>query len=146
MAEGTGQSRAAVSRPATCDCALLCDDVLESHVKGKHSLMGIIGGIVVPSLPFPFGPCMCYVRLANLVTAKQVTLSLENADTAEILLSFQVEVPEQDHPLGVCTIVAPIPQFLIEKAGRYLFSAKSDGLPLAQSPIAVILPPGSDTR
>lgn len=144
MPEGGDQKREAVARPATCDCALLCDDVVESHLKGKHTLVGIIGGIVVARLPHAFGPCMCYVRLANLLTEKTVVLMLENADSGEDVLKAEVKVPEQDHPLGVCTIVAPIPRFVIEKAGRYLFSAKCDGLPLAQSPIVVILPSGSE--
>jgi hypothetical protein len=133
------------ARPATCNCALLCDDVLQSHIKGKHTLVGIIGAIVTPSVPTAFGPCMCYVRLANLVTAKTIVVSLEHADSAEEVLSFQVDVPEQDHPLGVCTIVAPLPPMALDKAGPYLFSVKSDGFLLAQSPIAVILIPGSGT-
>jgi hypothetical protein len=142
MPEGRSQSPPA--RPPSCSCIILCDDLVVSHVNGqKHTLQGVIGGVRVPEFPAALGPYMCYIRLANLINKEDIEVSFEYADTNETIFSVRVPLPPQEHPLGVCTLVLNIPQFGLEKPGRYLLSAKHNGFAVAESPIVVQTSSGS---
>ena len=130
-----------VPEAPTCNCALLCDDVVESKGKGKHTLMGIIGAIFVPQFPANLGVFVAYVRLSNVYGAQKVTIGLDHAASNAKIFEAEVELPDIQDPLGVYTLVMPIRPFRIEQPGRYLFSVKSAGVPLAQSPILIQGPP-----
>lgn len=131
----------------TCNCALLCDDVLVSHGHGKHTLSGIIGMIVVRALPAALGPYVTYVRISNVYGDQKVTVNLEHADTFEAVFEFEATLPQPADPLGVYTLMVRIPPFSVSEAGRYMFNAKSGGVPLAQSPIMIqVAQPAEDDR
>lgn len=133
-------SRQSPPETPTCNCALLCDDVVMS-AKGKHTLVGIIGMITVPRLPAVLGGYVTYVRISNVYGNQKVRISLEHAKSGESVFEFEVPLQQQD-PLGVHTVIAPIPVFEVEEAGRYVFQAESRGEPLAQSPIMVMVADG----
>jgi hypothetical protein len=132
------RARARLEAP-TCNCLLLCDDVLISQGKNKHNLVGIIGGIAVRELPATLGGYVAYVRLSNVYGSQTVTISIEAADDGEAVLQFEAEFPAQADPLGVYTLVVHIPAFRIERAGRYLFNAMYNDVPFAQSPLEIKL-------
>lgn len=125
------------TEPPTCNCVLLCDDVLVSHAKGKHYLQGIIGVIVVPQLPATIGGYMAYVRVSNVYGTQKLRVSLDHGGSGEHLFAMEVQLPDKQDPLGLFTVVAKLPPFEVTEEGRYMFSAWSDGVQLAQSPIKI---------
>jgi len=142
MAKRKGKARtpARPTEDPTCNCALLCDDVLISQGRGKHSLEGVIGAIAVTELPAVIGGFVTYVRLSNIYRDQVVSVSLDHADTGESVFEFEATLPSKTDPLGICTLIVPTPTFEIRSAGRYIFAVKSRGVPLAQSPINILTP------
>ena len=132
----------------TVNCLLLCDDVLVSRGKDKHFLHGVIGGIGVASLPAPLGGYVAYVRFSNVHGEQKVRLTFEHAGDGESLFEIEASFPAQSDPLGVYTLVIPVPPFEIREAGRYMFTASHGGVPLAQSPIEIRLarPPQQEQK
>ena len=120
----------------TCNCVLLCDDVVVS-AKGKHTLIGIIGTIFVQKIPAIIGGYVAYVRISNVYQSQSVRVSLDHADSGKSAFEFNVPLQQAD-PLGVYTVIAPIPAFSVDAVGRYVFQAESRGEILAQSPIAIM--------
>lgn len=55
-----------VAVPPTCNCIILCDDIIQSVAKGKVNLVGLIGTIAVQSLPAVIGGYGVYVRGSNV--------------------------------------------------------------------------------
>lgn len=132
----TAKTRRSPPETPTCNCVLLCDDVVAS-AKGKHTLVGIIGLIVVPKLPAIIGNYVAYVRISNVYGNQDARISLDHAKTGDPVFEFQVPLKQKD-PLGVYTVVAPIPPFAVQDDGRYVFQVESRGEVLAQSPIEIV--------
>lgn len=120
----------------TCNCVLLCDDVVTS-AHGKHNLIGVIGTIAVPRVPALIGGYVTYVRLSNLYPRQSAHIELERTEDRVVIFRFEVRL-EQADPLGVYTLVAVVPPFPVERTGRYMFQAVAGGIPLAQSPIQIV--------
>jgi hypothetical protein len=116
---------------------LLCDDVLISQGKQKHFLNGIIGLIGVKELPATIGGFVAYVRVSNVHGEQSISLVFEHSNGGNPLFSVDVGLPSQSDPLGVYTLVIPIPPFAVLEAGRYMFSVMHGGIPITQSPIEV---------
>lgn len=131
-------SRRQPTEPPTCNCILLCDDVLVSQGRGKHTLSGVIGTIILQGLPAQSGSFVAYIRLSNVYGSKDVQVSLLRADSNEPVFQFEAKLPDKTDPLGLYLLMVPIPPFKIERAGRYLFQAECDGEVLATSPISVV--------
>jgi hypothetical protein len=131
--------------PPTCNCVLLCDDVATS-TRGKHTLVGIIGVIGSSSFPAWLGGYVAYVRLSNVYASQTVRICLERAEDREEVLALDVQLNQPD-PLGVCTVMVVLPPFRIDRPGRYLFQVRSEGIPLAESPIRIVQAraPGAQT-
>lgn len=125
---------------ASCNCALLCDEVLVSQAKGKHILHGIIGTIGVPEFPATIGGYVTYVRISNVLHAQKIRIALEDAATEEPIFAFEAAVPKPDDPFGMYLFMLPVPPFRVERGGQYLFMARADGVPLAYSPITIVGP------
>ncbi len=132
------RSKRSLPETPTCNCVLLCDDVLIS-AKGKHTLAGIIGVIAVPKLPAIVGGFVAYVRISNVYGDQRARVSLDHAKTGRAVFEFQVPLQQRD-PLGVYTVVAPTPPFAVDEGGRYIFQVESRGEVLAQSPIEIVNP------
>ena len=133
--------KGSVPEHPTCNCALLCDDVLESKGRGKHNLIGIIGAILTPQFPAVLGGYVAYVRLSNVYGRQKVTIGLDDTASDEKVFEGGIDLPDIKDPLGGYTLVPPIPGFRIERPGRYMFSVKSGGIPLAESAILIQGPP-----
>jgi hypothetical protein len=131
--------RRAKAEPPTCNCLLLCDDVLISQGRNKHFLQGVIGVIGVLQLPAVIGGYTAYVRVSNVYGAQRINLSFIDGVSDEVLLEANTDFPSHAEPLGVYTIVTPVPPIIVKHEGRYIFLASSRGVPLAQSPIEVKL-------
>jgi hypothetical protein len=123
----------------TCNCILLCDDVLVSVGKGKHFLQGVIGVIAVTKLPAVLGGYVAYVRVSNVYPAQVIEIKLERASDGAVLLDARPTFPPHPDPLGVYTFLAPVPPFRVEEPGRHLFTAYHNGVPFAQTPIEIRL-------
>lgn len=128
--------RKPIPETPTCNCVLLCDDVVQS-ARGKHSLMGVIGMIAVAQFPAVIGGYVTYVRLSNLYPNQNAHIELERAEDGFVVFRFEVRL-EQADPLGVYTLVAVVPPFQVDQPGRYVFQAVAGGVPLAQSPIEIV--------
>jgi hypothetical protein len=48
--------------------------------------------------------------------------------------------PTDTDPLGVYTLVVPVPVFKVSVGGRYIFGAYHHNIPIASSPINIIGP------
>jgi hypothetical protein len=131
-----------ITESPTCNCLLLCDDVLISGGRGKHYLQGVIGMLGAAEFPATIGGCVAYIRLSNVYADQKVSINLLNTRTEEIIFEFEAGFPDRSDPLGVYTLVVPIPPFVIAEPGRYLFNALHNNAPIAQSPIVVKGPPG----
>lgn len=127
--------------PPTCNCLLLCDDVIISHLMQKHVLQGVVGAVLVASVPAAIGPFVAYIRLSNVHSSEQIDFSFVNSEDNAVLLAFNAKSPEKSDPLGVYTFMVNIPRIPVEKEGRYLFEAKSREELLAQTPVLVTIPP-----
>ena len=136
MAKSKRKRSGGIESP-TSDCVLLCDDVLVSQGKHKHTLAGLIGTILVPAFPAIIGGYVAYVRLSNVYSGGQkVTLRLSLASTDDTIMETVSVLPKESDPLGVYTLIAPIPAFVVHEPGRYLFGAYHNGVvPIATSPI-----------
>lgn len=131
-----GGVRRGLPETPTCNCVLLCDDVHMS-ARGKHTLVGIIGLVAVPRLPAIVGGFVAYVRLSNIYGTQRVRISLEDPRASTPAFEFDAPLQQRD-PLGVYTVIAPIPPFAVQSAGRYAFQVESRGEILAQSPIEFV--------
>lgn len=120
----------------TCNCALLCEDVLMSAARGKHILHGIVNLVVVASLPATVGPFVSYVRVSNVYGTQELTIRLVSG-TDRVVFELRAQLKSPD-PLGLYNLVVPIPPFGITEAGRHMFSVLAGGEVLAQSPILVM--------
>jgi hypothetical protein len=129
------KTRSAV--PPTCNCLLLCDEVLIGQAKPKHYLQGIIGLIGVKEVPAVIGRFVAYVRISNVHGEQKISLVFEPAKGGDSLFTVEVGLPSQADPLGVYTLVIPVPPFVVPEAGRYMFSAYHAGIPITQSPIEI---------
>lgn len=125
--------------PPTCNCIMLCDDVVIRTGRNKHDLVGLINGIVVRELPAVLGGWMAYVRGANVHGDQIIKLVLETADTEEEVLAIEGRFTKETDPLSVYTVMLKLPPFKVERAGRYLFSAKHNGVPIAQMSLEIRL-------
>ncbi|GEM_PF-6577295 len=123
----------------TCSCLLLCDDVVVTHAHDKHNLMGIVGSIFVRELPGHVGGFVAYARTSDLHGTEEVELVIRRPSDNEPVMKIRATF-QSDTPLNVQTLVARVPPLLVEEAGRYMFSAESNGSILAQTPINVIVP------
>lgn len=132
--------------PPTCNCIILCDDIVQSITKGKLSLVGLIGTIVVPELPAIIGGYGVYVRGSNVHGDQKIRLVIETDDGDEVL-GLDAGFTKDTNPLAEYTLVTRLPPFRIEQAGKYLFSAKHNGVPIAQMQlmIAQIPAPGEQS-
>lgn len=140
MAKRKKKPKSGVESP-TSDCVLLCDDVVQSVGKGKHTLVGIIGGVKVPQFPATIGGYVAYVRLSNVYGGGQkIVLRLSVADTDQMIMETEAVFPPQTDPLGVYTLVVPVPVFRVLVGGRYIFGAYHNTIPIASSPINIIGP------
>lgn len=120
----------------TCNCIMLCDDVLMS-AKNKHTLAGVIGVIGVAHVPATLGTYVAYIRISNVHGTQRVRVGLEDPAGAPVF-QFVAELAGAQDPLGVHTLVVPIPHFEVKSAGRYYFEARSDsGSFLAGTPILI---------
>jgi hypothetical protein len=119
---------------------LICDDVLVSQGKGKHFIQGVIGTIVARSFPAVIGGYVAYVRLSNVYPKAKLRIALVSADSDDEIFAFDVQADEKADPLGVVTLIIPIPPFTIDHPGRYIFCGKHDGVPFATTPISIIAP------
>ena len=121
----------------TSSCLVICDDVLLSYGKQKHFLQGVIGGILVPSLPAVIGPYVAYIRMSNVYGGQEIELDITRAgDSAEV---FQIKAtsPPGSDPLQTHTMILQIPPFQIMEVGRYIFSGTHGGVAFAQSVINI---------
>lgn len=125
--------------PPTCNCIMLCDDVVVSAASNKHNLVGLINGIAVRELPAVLGGYMAYVRGTNVHGEQVIRLVLESADDEEEILAIEGKFTKETHPLSVYTVMLKLPAFKVERAGRYLFSAKHNGVPIAQMSLDIRL-------
>lgn len=137
MAKKRKKPKAGLESP-TSDCLLLCDDVFISQGKGKHNLVGLIGGIVVQSFPAQIGGYVAYTRFRNVYSGKKISLRFTSAGTNEALFEIEVAFPEKSDPLGIYTIMSQVPPFVVREAGDYLFGAYDNEVPIALSPIKII--------
>lgn len=119
--------------PPTSSCLLICDDVLISAGRDKHTLHGVIGTIVVLECPARVGPYVAYVRLSNVYSKQEIELIFRKADDDEMVFSFKAKSPASSNPLHTHTLIVKIPQFEIPSAGRYIFTAEHGGVEFAQS-------------
>ena len=71
-----------ISSSPLCNCLILCDDVVVSQKRGKHTLDGIVTGIRVLELPTTIAPMMCYIRLTGVHPGQRLTIIMEHADGA----------------------------------------------------------------
>lgn len=138
MAKRKSKPKEAIPETPTCNCLLLCDDVVVSHGRDKQSLHGVIGVIGLRTLPAITGGFVAYIRLSNVYTNQKVTVGLEDAETDSPLWEFQAELVNRNDPLAVYTLVTRIPPFRVEKAGKYVLKAKHAGVPIAQTPIQIV--------
>jgi hypothetical protein len=122
----------------TCNCILLCDDVVISQGKGKHTLQGVIGAIVTPRLPSELGGYVAYIRVQNVYGNKMLVVSLDEASTGEPVFAFQAGFPDKKDPLDLYTICVPVKTFRVHQAGLYWFTVRCDNEILAQSPIRIV--------
>lgn len=129
------------SVPPTCNCIMLCDDVMLSMGRNKHNLIGLINSIQVRELPATLGGYMAYVRGSNVHGEQTIRLVLETADTEEEVLAIEGKFTKETDPLSVYTVMLRLPMFTVQQAGRYLFSAKHNGVAIAQMAVEIILRP-----
>lgn len=129
-----------VSDGAVCSCIILCEDAAMTVASGKHNLYGVIGSINVPAFPAMVGPFAAYVRISEVMRDQKFALSLERADNNEPVIKFETNLPVPADPLGVVTLVIPVPQFRLELPGRYLFILRADGHSLTYCPVVVTGP------
>lgn len=134
------RTRKVTTAGVTCSCLVLCDDVQVNYATGKHTLHGIIGGMVARELPMGVGPCVAYVRLSNVHSNQRVQVSFEHADSSTRLWSFQAELINRNDPLAVHTLMTRVPPFVVDRAGRYLLIASHNNVPVAQAPIEIRTP------
>lgn len=127
----------AAGETPTSDCLLLCDDVLISQGKNKHSLIGVIGAVGVSEFPAILGGYVAYCRFSNVYAGRRITFRLSRAATDETLLEADAESPAQTDPIGVYTLILPLKAFVVREPGRYLFGAYDHGVPIAESPIQI---------
>ncbi len=140
MAKKRPKKTPAPQESPTCNCIMLCDDVLVSTGKHKHTLAGVIGWIAVQEFPATIGGYVAYIRISNVYGTQSVTVSLEDPNDST-LLEFRADLVGDRGPLDVHTLVVPIPPFAVKKPGRYVFLAKDrDGLLLAMVPIQIQSP------
>lgn len=125
-----------VPETPTCNCLLLCEDVLESKAGRKHFLHGIVGEITVQRLPAVIGPFVAYVRVSNIYGTQDVRFELLTHE-GDPVFALTIQSPPDSHPLGHHTLVMPLERFEVRSPGRYIFQASSKGEILAQSPIVV---------
>lgn len=138
------------SLPPSCSCILWCDDVVVSHGHDKHRLEGIIGAISVPLVPVNIQGGVIYLRLSNVRNNQSLKVALAPADDRrEPLWEAEIEIPSQNDPHAVRTLVARVPSFRVSEIGVYMLEARYDGVPIAQTPILIkigttpgSLPPG----
>src|SRR5438552_10287125 len=69
------------TEPPTCNCLLLCDDVLVSRRKNKHTLQGVIGAIGVRQFPAVLGVYVAYLRVSNVYGSQKITVRFEKTRT-----------------------------------------------------------------
>ena len=121
----------------TCNCILLCDNIVVSHADDKHNLLGVIGAITLPPRMMAVGPFVVYVRLSNVHANQKVEVCFEDAESETRIWAFVAELVNRNDPLAVYTLLSRVPAFLVPRAGRYLLSAKHGGVALAQTPIQI---------
>src|SRR5256885_1084597 len=81
--------------------------------KAKHFLQGIIGAIGVLRLPAMIGGYVAYVRFSNVHGDQKVKLAFEHAGAEnDPLFEIEANFPSQSDPLGVYTLVIPVPPFV----------------------------------
>lgn len=130
------RKKTALSEAPTCNCLLLCDDVLESKGRGKHTLQGVIGGITVKELPATLGGYVAYVRGSNAYVRQKLTLEFIEPVEEAALFAIEVEF-ERHEPLDVFTLIVPVPAFVVEAPGRYILRAMHNNVDVASSAIMI---------
>src|SRR5207247_143506 len=105
----------------------------------KHTLGGVIGIVTTGRFPVVIGPTVAYIRLSNIYGSQKVRVDFIHAGTEESLFAFEIISPKEAEPLGVYTLIVPVPPFAVSEAGRYVLRvvSSSNGDLLAQSPIQV---------
>jgi hypothetical protein len=124
----------------TCNCVLLCDDLITSSIRQKHTLSGVFTMVLVRELPSAIGPYVLYIRVSNVYPGQPVFVSLD-PPIGETLFRFRVPLPDQPDPLGLYTVPAVIAPFVVSAPGRYMLTVSDgEGIPLAMTPIMIVVP------
>lgn len=131
------RSKGSLPESPTCNCVLLCDDVIISQGKGKHTLVGVIGTIGVAGLPAVLAGSVAYIRIQNVYGSQRLVARFEFAKDNRTLFEFEVELTGDPDPLNVFNIIVPIRPFKVLEPGMYWFSILSGGAVLAQTPILI---------
>ncbi len=124
--------------PPLCNCLILCRDVLQSTATGQHVLNHVISRLEVEKVPCNIGPFVAYVRLHNLVEGHTLTLRFDYLDTNSTRFEMEAKFSGSPNPEDPHTLIARIPPFWVESAGRYILSALHEEEVITFAPIILV--------
>ncbi|MEK6701252.1 MAG: hypothetical protein AABZ53_03245 [Planctomycetota bacterium] len=92
----------------------------------------------VPFVPHPIPGGVVYVRVSNIHQTEKLKVSLVRADDDhQPLWEIEAEIVSRNEPLDVHTLVARVPPFMVDRAGRFLLEARHKGVQIASVPVMI---------
>jgi hypothetical protein len=107
--------------PPKCKAILLCDQVIVDARTGKSSVIGIIGGFVLPTFPMATPPCTAFLQLTSGIGSCQITVEIHDLQSDQIIArAAAADVAFADRSAKI-NIIIPVPSITLQHAGLYDF-------------------------
>ena len=122
----------------TCNCLLLCEEVLTGHARPRHMLHGVIGSIRLKEALSVIGPLAIYVRVSNVYPGADLRIEFAHGnEEADPLFSLAITFPPEADPLAMHTFIIQMPPFAVPADGRYILRAVSNEDVVNLTPVEV---------
>ena len=99
---------------------LICDQIIQEHVTGKKSLIGIFENIHIAKFPVSWPRIAVYINLTGAHGKYAMEIRLIDAENKQIGTVKPPEV-EIDSPLRTCEFALHVNNVRFAKAGQYAF-------------------------
>ena len=128
--------------PPRCKASLLCEKTIIEAGTGGVSLIGIIGGFVVPQVPGMTRPFTAYLHLTDGIANHKYEITVEIHDLSNGTIIARATLPKVrwGDRLSRINLLIPVPPLQVQHAGAYDLVVFANQQEIDRQKFGVIIP------